>query len=249
MNEYGLRPETANLEKLGLKNISTAYWNLTPAELVEETVIRGMGVLADSGAVAIDTGEFTGRSPKDRFIVCDEYTKDAVWWGDINIKFAAEDFDNLYDKVTSYLQNKDVFVRDSYACSDDRYRLNIRVVNEYPWSNHFADNMFISPEMDELKNFNPEWHIINAPGFYADPQKDGTRQHNFAVINFTKKMIIIGGTGYTGEIKKGIFSVLNFILPYEKNTLSMHCSANVGKDGDTAVFFWVIRNRKNYSFS
>ena len=107
MNEYGLRPETANLEKLGLKNISTAYWNLTPAELVEETVIRGMGVLADSGAVAIDTGEFTGRSPKDRFIVCDEYTKDAVWWGDINIKFAAEDFDNLYDKVTSYLQNKE----------------------------------------------------------------------------------------------------------------------------------------------
>ena len=237
MNEYGLRPETANLKQLGLTNLSNAYWNLSPAELVEETIIRGMGVLADTGAVAIDTGEFTGRSPKDRFIVCDSYTEDAVWWGDINIKFSSEKFDKLYDKMTSYLQNKDVFVRDSYACSDDRYKLNIRVINEYPWSNHFADNMFISPEMDELKDFNPEWHIVNAPGFYADPEKDGTRQHNFAVINFTKKMIIIGGTGYTGEIKKGIFSVLNFILPYEKNTLSMHCSANVGEKGDTAVFF------------
>ena len=237
MNEYGLRPETANLKKLGFNNLANAYWNLSPAELVEETIIRGMGVLADTGAVAIDTGEFTGRSPKDRFIVCDQYTEDAVWWGDINIKFSSQNFDKLYDKMTSYLQNKDVFVRDSYACSDERYRLNIRVINEYPWSNHFADNMFISPEIDELKGFNPEWHIVNAPGFYADPKKDGTRQHNFAVINFTKKMILIGGTGYTGEIKKGIFSVLNFILPYEKDTLSMHCSANVGEKGDTAVFF------------
>ena len=237
MNEYGLRPKTANLDQLGLSNITNAYWNLTPAELVEETVIRGMGVLSDTGAVAIDTGEFTGRSPKDRFIVCDSYTENAVWWGDINIKFSSENFDSLYDKVTSYLQNKDIFVRDSYACSDERFKLNIRVVNEYPWSNHFADNMFISPKNEDLENFNPDWHIINAPGFYADPDKDGTRQHNFAVINFTKKLIIIGGTGYTGEIKKGIFSVLNFILPHEKNILSMHCSANVGEKGDTAVFF------------
>ena len=237
MNEYGLRPKTANLNQLGLSNISNAYWNLTPAELIEETVIRGMGVLTDTGAIAIDTGEFTGRSPKDRFIVCDEYTENAVWWGDINIKFSSEKFDSLYAKMTSYLQNKDVFVRDSFACSDDRFKLNIRVVNEYPWSNHFADNMFISPKNDELENFNPDWHIINAPGFYADPKTDGTRQHNFAVINFTKKLIIIGGTGYTGEIKKGIFSVLNFILPHEKNILSMHCSANVGEKGDTAVFF------------
>lgn len=237
MNEYGLRPETANLEELGLKNVSNAFWNLSPAELVEETVIRGMGVLADTGAVAIDTGEFTGRSPKDRFIVCDDYTENAVWWGDINIKFSPDNFDQLYDKLTAYLQNKDIFVRDAYACADEQYKMNIRVINEYPWSNHFADNMFISPKMDDLKGFNPDWHIINAPGFYADPEKDGTRQHNFAIINFSKKMIIIGGTGYTGEIKKGIFSVLNFILPYEKDVLSMHCSANVGESGDTAVFF------------
>ena len=129
MNEYGLRPETANLEELGLKNVSNAFWNLSPAELVEETVIRGMGVLADTGAVAIDTGEFTGRSPKDRFIVCDDYTENAVWWGDINIKFSPDNFDQLYDKLTAYLQNKDIFVRDAYACADEQYKMNIRMIN------------------------------------------------------------------------------------------------------------------------
>lgn len=237
MNQYGLIPDTENLEELGLGNVANAFWNLTPAELTEDTILRGMGVLADTGAVAVDTGEFTGRSPKDRFIVVDEKTEDAVWWGDINIKMTPENFDKLYAKATAYLQQRDVYVRDSYACADDAYRLNIRVITETPWSNHFAYNMFLRPTQDELKNFNPEWTIINAPGLYADPQTDGTRQHNFAVLNFTKKMILIGGTGYTGEIKKGIFSVLNFILPHEKNTLSMHCSANIGKEGDTAIFF------------
>ncbi len=237
MNEFGIRPETANLEKLGLGNVANAFWNLTPAELVEETILRGMGVLADTGAVAIDTGEFTGRSPQDRFIVCDDKTENTVWWGDINKKISSDHFEKLYDKVTSYLQDKDVYVRDAFACSDEKYRLNLRVVTEYPWSNQFAYNMFQRPTADEVKSFQPEWHIIQAPGFYANAETDGTRQHNFAVINFTKKMIIIGGTGYTGEIKKGIFSVLNFILPHEKNTLSMHCSANIGKDGDTAIFF------------
>ncbi len=171
MNEFGTRPTTSNLNELGLDNVSNAYWNLTPAELVEETIIRGMGVLSDTGAVAIDTGEFTGRSPKDRFIVCDEYTENAVWWGDINIKFSTENFDKLYDKLTVYLQAKDIFIRDAYACADEKYKLNIRVVNEYPWSNHFADNMFIAPKSEDLNNFNPDWHIINAPGFYADPKK------------------------------------------------------------------------------
>ncbi len=237
MNEFGSKPSTSNLKELGLGNVANAFWNLTPADLVEETIINGMGVLADSGAIAIDTGEFTGRSPKDRFIVCDSKTEDAVWWGDINIKFTQENFSKLYDKVTSYLQGRDIYVRDAYACADADYRLNLRVINEFPWSNQFASNMFLRPTKDELKDFNPEWTIINAPGFYADPEKDGTRQHNFAVINFTEKCIIIGGTGYTGEIKKGIFSVLNFVLPHERNVLSMHCSANIGKDNDTAVFF------------
>lgn len=238
MNVFGKKGNNANLDQsIGLTNLGDQFWNLTPAELVEHAIISGQGMLTDTGAIAIETGEFTGRSPKDRFVVCDAKTEDAVWWGDINIKFSTEKFDALYNRMKAYLNGKDVYVRDAYACSDDNHRLNLRVINEYAWSNQFAYNMFLRPTDEEVQNFEPEWHIVNAPGFLADPEIDGTRQHNFAVINFTKKMIIIGGTGYTGEIKKGIFSVLNFILPHEKNVLSMHCSANIGEDGDTAVFF------------
>jgi phosphoenolpyruvate carboxykinase (ATP) len=237
MTEIGLKSEKANLADLGLKNVAAAFWNLTPAELTEETLFRNEGFLTDTGALAVDTGEFTGRSPKDKFTVCDENTENSVWWGDINIKFSPEKFDRLYNRVTAYLGGKDVYVRDAYACADPKYRMNIRVVNEYPWSNLFAHNLFLRPTQEEILSFEPEWNIINAPGFHADPEVDGTRQHNFAIVNFTKKIILIGGTGYTGEIKKGIFSVLNYILPHEKGVLSMHCSANKGKDGDTAIFF------------
>lgn len=238
MNEFGKKANNADLGKIGLGNVDTVFWNLTPAELTEHTLLREQGVLSSTGALAIDTGEFTGRSPKDRFVVCDENTEGSVWWGDVNIKFDPAKFDLLKDKICAYLGNRDVYARDAYACADDNYRLNIRVVNEYPWSNMFAYNMFLRPSEAELENFEPEWTIINAPGFLADPEKDGTRQHNFAIINFTQKMIIIGGTGYTGEIKKGIFSVLNYVLPHERNVLSMHCSANIGnEDHDTAIFF------------
>lgn len=238
MSEYGIKGRHSDLEKsIGLTNLGAAYWNLNPSELTEETIINGQGVLSDTGALSVSTGEFTGRSPKDRFIVLDEKTKDSVWWGDINIAFDAEKFDNLYNRMKAYLAGREVYVRDAYACADPSYRMNLRVVTEFPWSNMFAYNMFLRPTTDEIENFEAEWHVVCAPGFKADPAIDGTRQHNFAVINFTKKMIIIGGTAYTGEIKKGIFSVLNFVLPHEKNTLSMHCSANIGKDGDTAIFF------------
>jgi len=237
MDEYGRKAEGATVADLGLKNVAAAYWNLTPAELVEETVINGMGALTDTGALAVDTGEFTGRSPKDRFIVCDEKTENAVAWGNINIKFTPEKFDHLYEKICTYFQGKEVYVRDAYACASEKHRMNIRVATELPWSNLFANNLFLRPTAEELTNFDPEWTIICAPGFHANPETDGTRQHNFAVLNFTKKMILIGGTAYTGEIKKGIFSVLNFVLPHERNVLSMHCSANVGKNGDTAIFF------------
>lgn len=237
MNDFGIRSSKNSLNDLGLGNVENAYWNLTPAELAEETIVQGMGVLADTGALAIDTGEFTGRSPKDKFIVCDAKTENSVWWGDVNIKFTPEKFNALFDRMKAYLTNRDIYVRDCIACADPKYKMNIRVVTEYPWSNLFAYNMFIRPTVDELKDFDAEWHVICAPGFKADPAIDGTRQHNFAAIDFTRKIAIIGGTGYTGEIKKGIFTVLNFVLPHERNTLSMHCSANIGKDGDTAVFF------------
>jgi phosphoenolpyruvate carboxykinase (ATP) len=237
MNQVGKKNPQANLETLGLKNWNTAYWNLTSEELMEETIRREQGVIADSGALMIETGTFTGRSPLDRFIVKDGVTENSVAWGKINVAFDADKFDQLKSKLIQYLEGKDVFVRDAYACADENYRLNLRLVAEYPWSAMFANNMFLRPSDEELLNANPEWTILCAPGFEADPEVDGTRQKNFAIINFTQKTILIGGTGYTGEIKKGIFSVLNFVLPFERKVLSMHCSSNVGKDGDTALFF------------
>jgi phosphoenolpyruvate carboxykinase (ATP) len=228
--------KTIAVDKYGIDKADVHY-QLSPEELHKIALDKGQGVEASSGALAVNTGEFTGRSPKDRFIVEDDITRDNVWWGDINIPFDSEKFDALYEKVVGYLSGKEIYARDSYACAEDKYRLNIRVINEYPWSNLFAYNMFLRPDEDELENFQEDWLVINAPGFKADPEIDGTRQHNFAILNFTRKIALIGGTGYTGEIKKGIFSALNFILPVDKNTLPMHCSANVGEDGDTAIFF------------
>ncbi|MGB1308548.1 MAG: phosphoenolpyruvate carboxykinase (ATP) [Oceanihabitans sp.] len=228
--------KTVSLEPYGILNAKVNY-QLSADQLHKTTIEKGQGSESASGALAVNTGEFTGRSPLDRFIVKDAITEDKVWWGSINIPFDSDKFEKLYNKVTSYLSSKEVFVRDSYACADENYKLNIRVINEYPWSNMFAYNMFLRPTEAELKDFAPEWTIVNAPGFMADPEIDGTRQHNFAILDFTRKIALIGGTGYTGEIKKGIFSALNFILPVFKNTLPMHCSANVGKEGDTAIFF------------
>jgi len=236
MRQIGIRNTQVDLSTLGITE-GTAFWNLSPAELVEKTLLLGQGSLSEHGALAVDTGKFTGRSPKDRFIVKDDTTANTVDWGDINIPFDSDKFDALYNKVVTHLNGKDLYIRDAYACADAENRLNVRVVSEYPWQSLFAYNMFLRPTEAELAEANPEWTVLAAPGLMADPAVDGTRQENFAVINFTKKKIIIGGTAYTGEIKKGIFSVLNYTLPSNKQVLSMHCSANVGKDGDTAVFF------------
>lgn len=224
------------LKSIGIID-ANACWNLSPKELTEETLRLKQGVLTDTKALAVDTGEFTGRSPKDKFIVLDDKTKDSIWWGDVNYKFDSQKFDALLKKITKYLSGKQIYVRDSYACADKTYRLSIRTVNEYPWSSLFVNNLFLRPEKHELSSFSPEWTIINAPEFHAVPKEDGTRQHNFTILNMTKKIILIGGSGYTGEIKKSIFCLLNYILPHEKQVLSMHCSANIGKKGDTAVFF------------
>lgn len=236
MDASALSTKTISLKEYGIENKNVNY-QLSPNELHRITVENKMGKEASSGALAINTGEFTGRSPMDRFIVKDDITADKVWWGDINIPFDSDKFDALYNKVVSYLNDKELYVRDAYACADEDYKLNIRVINEYPWSNMFAYNMFLRPTVEELKSFDPEWTVVNAPGFMADAKVDGTRQHNFAILNFSKKIALIGGTGYTGEIKKGIFSALNFILPVFKNTMPMHCSSNVGEEGDTAIFF------------
>jgi phosphoenolpyruvate carboxykinase (ATP) len=224
------------IEKI-VSQASTAHVNLTPEELVKQAIQRNEGILTDTGALAADTGEFTGRSPKDKFTVLDAKTENTVWWGDVNQKFDQEKFNSLLDKVIAHMAGKEVFVRDCYACADPQYRLNIKVVTEKAYNNLFANNLFLRPTEEEKKNFKADWVIINSPSFRANPATDGTRQHNFTIIDFTKQIILIGGSGYTGEIKKGIFTVLNYTLPQEKGVLSMHCSANIGKDGDTAVFF------------
>ncbi|MEM1257340.1 MAG: phosphoenolpyruvate carboxykinase (ATP), partial [Bacteroidota bacterium] len=222
--------KTISLKDYGI-NHNNIHYQLSSDELHDTTLENRLGKESSLGALAVNTGEFTGRSPMDRFIVKDDITADTIWWGDINIPFEPKAFGALYDKVISYLDDKELYVRDAYACADPSYQMNIRVINEYPWSNMFVYNMFIRPTAKELEDFTPEWTVVNAPGFLADATVDGTRQHNFAILNFSKKIALIGGTGYTGEIKKGIFSVLNFILPVFKETLPMHCSANVGKDG------------------
>lgn len=235
MLEFGIRSRHGGVERLGIST-GRVHWNLPPDQLIMKALELHQARIASSGAAAIDTGEFTGRSPKDKFIVRDAVTDKAVWWSTFNIPFDAANFEKLYQKMLSYFRGKEFYVRDVYACADPRYRTGIRVINEYPTSNLFAYNMFIRPDDEALKDFEPEWVLLNAPGFRATPAEDGTRQHNFSIIDFTRKIILVGGSGYTGEIKKSVFSVLNFTLP-QQNVLPMHCSANVGEGGDTAIFF------------
>jgi len=225
------------LHSLGISQASAVCLNLSPAALVAEALKNGEGVLTDTGALMADTGRFTGRSPKDRFIVRDETTADAVWWGDINIPFDAAKFEQLHQKMVAYLTDKQLYVREAYAGAHPATQLKLRVVNELAWHNLFCYNMFLRPEAGADTTWLPDFSIICAPGFEADPAVDGTRQPNFAIIDFTRRLLLIGGTGYAGEMKKGIFGVLNFLLPHQHATLPMHCSANVGAAGDTALFF------------
>ena len=237
MNDTGVQKPTADLSKLGL-SATKANWNTSRDALIQRTLDLNLGTLNDSGALCINTGEFTGRSPKDKFTVKDALTENAVDWNNINQPYSPENFDKLQAKVVAHLdQQNEIFVRDVFACADVDYRLSIRVITETPWASLFADNMFIRPTEEQLASFEPQWTILCAPSFMANLAEDGTRQHNFSIINFTKKIILIGGSGYTGEIKKGIFTVLNFELPHLKNVLSMHCSANIGNENDTALFF------------
>ena len=215
----------------------TVFENLTTDELVAKALERNEGRITSQGALAADTGEFTGRSPKDKFLVKDAQTADAAWWGAVNQPFEEAKFDALLNKVMNHMEGKEIFVRNAFACADPKNRLNIQVVTESAYQNLFAKHLFLRPSAEEIATQPTEWIIVASPSFHADPAVDGTRQHNFTMVSVSRKIILIGGSGYTGEIKKGIFSVLNYILPHERNVLSMHCSANIGVNGDTALFF------------
>ncbi len=237
MGNKNIIPKNSDLTKYKLKNIK-ANWNLPYDELEKITLEKEDGRLTANGTLAVNTGKFTGRSPQDRFIVKDDYTKDIVWWGRINKPVSPENFDRLYDNVVEYLEGKELYIRDAAVCADPKYQTNVRTITEYAWSNIFVRNMFLRLGREELENFKEEWLVLDAPGYLCpDPKDYGIRQGNFSILNFTKKIALIGGSAYTGEIKKGVFSSLNLVLPHEKNVLPMHCSANVGERGDTAIFF------------
>lgn len=241
MSNLHIRQKTAqderNLKALGLDHVMDVRIQETPDELIEQALLNGEGVLTSTRALACDTGKFTGRSPKDRFIVHDDNTAESVSWGEVNIPFDATKFDALHQKMLDFLTDKKVYVRYAYAGANPAYRLDLCVVNTWAWHNLFCYNMFLRPAVNELDHFEPNFTIICVPEFRANPETDGTANENFAIINLTKHIILIGGTGYAGEMKKGVFSVLNYLLPHKHKVLSMHCSANIGAKGDTAVFF------------
>ena len=227
----------SDLKQYGIEN-AKVKWNLSPEELQKIAVAEGSGKETANGTLVVNTGKFTGRSPQDRFIVKDDYTAERVWWGKTNKAVSPENFDKLEKEVTNYLSGKEIYARDGYVCAEPEYRTNVRTITEYSWSSMFVFNMFLRPSASELENFSEDWLVLCAPGYVCpDPKAYGIRQGNFSILNFTKKIALVGGSGYTGEIKKGIFSAMNMVLPVEKNVLPMHCSANVGKKGDTAIFF------------
>ncbi|RKL62531.1 phosphoenolpyruvate carboxykinase (ATP) [Thermoanaerobacteraceae bacterium SP2] len=223
------------LAKIGLTNVKQVYKNLSVPRLIEEALKRKEGFLTDSGALNVYTGKYTGRSPNDKFIVDEPSVHDDIWWGN-NKPISPEKFEKLLHRLQAYLQNRDLFIFDGFVGADLKLRLPIRVINEYAYQNLFAHQLFLRPTDEELKTHDPQFTVIAAPGFKAIPELDGTNSEAFIIISFEKKLIIIGGTHYAGEIKKSIFSIMNYLMP-KKGVLSMHCSANMGGDGSTALFF------------
>ncbi len=236
MQNVGIRPSLHGLDNHGIRNANVVFWNLGSAQLTGKVIQRQEGLLASGGALVVRTGDHTGRSPRDKFIVRDSTTADTVNWGPVNQSFTPEQFDRLYGKLLAYLQSRDLFVQDCFAGADERYRIPIRIVTERAWHNLFARQLFVCPEPQKTDQHVPEYTLIDAPGFRATPEDDGTQSSTFVILNLTRKLVIIGGTSYAGEMKKAIFSVMNYRMPLF-NVLPMHCSANIGPDGDTALFF------------
>ncbi|MEM7050971.1 MAG: phosphoenolpyruvate carboxykinase (ATP) [Acidobacteriota bacterium] len=226
------------LERYGIANAGTVYWNLPPARLIEEALKRNEAVLASEGPLVAETGSHTGRSPNDKFTVREPSTADDVWWGTVNREISQASFDRLYAKVRAHYEGQDLFVFDGWAGADSRYRLPVRVVTERAWHNLFARNMFID-EHDPavLESFEPGFTVLNAGTSMASPEEDGTNSSTFIVVNLAERVVLIGGTSYAGEIKKSIFSVMNYLLP-KQGVLSMHCSANYGADRDDVALFF-----------
>ncbi|MBC8015222.1 MAG: phosphoenolpyruvate carboxykinase (ATP) [Sporomusaceae bacterium] len=217
-----------------IEGASHVYHNLTTAELVEMAVQRKEGLLAENGALRVSTGKYTGRSPKDKFIVDLPAIHDEIAWGN-NKPFSSDKFDQLYNRMMTYIKNKEMFVFDGFAGADEKYQINIRVINEFAWQNLFIHQLLLRSEGVQ-DNFAPDFEIICMPEFKANPEVDGTHSEAFIIINFERRIVLIGGTHYAGEMKKSVFTLMNYVLP-RKGVLSMHCSANVGDTDESALFF------------
>jgi len=224
------------LDSHGLYNLNDVYWHLPTPALVEQAVRRREGILSHLGPLVVRTGHHTGRSANDKFVVEEPSSREHIWWGQINKPISVEHFERLHLRLASYLQMKDVFVQDCFVGADPSYRMPVRIITEYAWHNLFARNLFIQANSDELPVHEPQFTVIHAPRFHAIPEIDGTLSETFIIINFSKGLVLIGGTSYAGEIKKSLFSVMNYRMPFE-GVLPMHCSANIGPDGKTALFF------------
>ena len=226
----------AGLDTHGLDPQKQVHWNLSPAQLYERALARGEGRLAHMGGFTAVTAPHTGRSPNDKFTVKESATGESIDWGAVNVPQSEEHFYVLRDEVIAFLNEQELFVRDATAGAHPGHGLNVRVVTQNAWHNLFAYNMFLRPTAEELEGFQPGFTVLHAPGFLADPERHGTNSGTFIVVNFQERQVLIGGSNYAGEIKKSIFSVLNYMLP-DQGVLPMHCSANVGSDGDMALFF------------
>ncbi|HEX3559230.1 MAG TPA: phosphoenolpyruvate carboxykinase [Pyrinomonadaceae bacterium] len=233
--EHGRKRTEVGLDALGIKAPANVYWNLNTPELYEIIARREEGCLSAHGALLVDTGEHTGRAAKDKAIVREPSSEEKVFWGDVNKDFPQEKFDRLRDRMMKYTDGLDLFVQDTYAGADPRYRLPVRIVTELAWHSLFARTMFINDDAGAEKH-TPEFTVVNIPSFKADPSTDGTRSPTFIVMDFRQRLVLIGGTYYAGETKKSVFTILNYLLP-QRGVMSMHCSANVGDAGDVAIFF------------
>lgn len=230
------RKSNYGIEETGLKTSQTVYWNLTTEELAEKALLRGEGNLTKGGALCVQTGKMTGRAPNDRFFVETEEVKDTIWWHKGNKGISEENFEKLFKKACAYVADKELFVRDAYVGSAEASRLSVRVISELAWHNIFARNMFIEPKPSEIAAMKPQFTVVFLPGLYANPAEDGTAGETAILINFKKRIILIAGSAYAGESKKAIFTVMNYLLPL-KGIMTMHCSANIGKNNDSALFF------------
>jgi phosphoenolpyruvate carboxykinase (ATP) len=244
--EGGISPEDSSmnqgasshhgLEHHGLQDLQGAFWNYTTSALYEEALRRGEGLLSKDGALVVRTGHHTGRSANDKFVVEEPSSTHHVWWGKVNRPFDPQAFERIRRRMLDYLRNREVFVQDCFAGADPAYRVPVRIITEKAWHSIFARNMFIVPKPEEVGGHVPEFTVINVPSFEALPEKDETASETFILLNFAAKMVLIGGTAYAGETKKSVFTILNYLLPLS-GVMPMHCSANIGAGGDTAIFF------------